>query len=272
MTRFSSHILGWYAGVSSLLRTSLIHGRINPCHSTPWLCLINLLIGPLRERRSSPLKTNIRRYARKIVYALHILTSTLQYLAKNNGSSNAYTSTSNTNYYFNVSTNALPGALERFAAFFHCPLFTPSCTSRELNAVDSEHKKNHQSDMWRIFQLNKHLSQPNHVWSKFGSGSRESLSKAAQETTIKPKLPTATVISDGTTTSPLPSRRASPASSVSSNSNEVEADGGTIGREVRRRLIEWWSEEYCSSRMRLCIIGKGEHQVFAEWSHAHMFN
>lgn len=36
-----------------------------------------------------------------------------------------------------------------------------------------------------------------------------------------------------------------------------DGSGGAIGRETRRRLIEWWSEEYCAGRMRLCVIGKG---------------
>lgn len=52
----------------------------------------------------------------------------------------------------------LPHALEMFAAFFHSPLFTASGTNRELNAVDSEHKKNAQNDYWRLFQLMKGLS------------------------------------------------------------------------------------------------------------------
>ncbi|EGN95669.1 hypothetical protein SERLA73DRAFT_113347 [Serpula lacrymans var. lacrymans S7.3] len=139
-----------------------------------------------------------------------------EFLSKNNGSSNAFTSTSNTNYYFSVATPALAPALTRFAAFFHCPLFSPSCTSRELNAVDSEHKKNHQADMWRIFQLNKELTKDGHPWKKFGSGNRESLSKAGKELKAK----------------------------------------GAVGRETRRRLVEWWSKEYCAGRMRLCVIGK----------------
>jgi insulysin len=182
-----------------------------------------------------------------------------QFLSKNNGASNAYTSTSNTNYYFNVATSALPGALERFAAFFHCPLFASSCTSRELNAVDSEHKKNHQADMWRIFQLNKYLTRPGHVWSKFGSGNRESLSKAAKELQEKGKLPSAlTSATLSVTQTPISSRLPSPAPSQVSTSSEVDADGGSVGRETRRRLVEWWSKEYCASRMRLSIVGKGQ--------------
>lgn len=178
-----------------------------------------------------------------------------EYLAKNNGHSNAYTSTANTNYYFNVGTHALPGALTRFAAFFACPLFSPSCTSRELNAVDSEHKKNHQADLWRIFQLNKHLTKPGHPWSKFGSGNRESLSRAAKDLKAKGKLAEISAPSQNGSLAPtpIPSRLASPAPSAAS---EVEADGGAIGRETRRRLVEWWEKEYCASRMRVCVVGK----------------
>lgn len=179
-----------------------------------------------------------------------------EYLSKNNGNSNAYTATSNTNYYFNVATNALGGALERFAGFFHSPLFSPSCTSRELNAVDSEHKKNHQADMWRIFQLNKHLSKPGHVWSKFGSGNRDSLTKAAKDLKAKGKLLEGRESRPASLQpSPIPSRIPSPAPSASSAVSEAEADGGAIGRETRRRLVEWWQKEYCASRMNLCVIG-----------------
>ncbi|KAJ3571053.1 hypothetical protein NP233_g3999 [Leucocoprinus birnbaumii] len=137
-----------------------------------------------------------------------------------------------------------------FLAFFTRHYFAPSCTSRELNAVDSENKKNHQADLWRIFQLNKHLSKPGHVWSKFGTGNRDSLSRAARELRAQGKLDSIPKGRDILAPSDPPSRVPSPAPS------EIDADGGAVGREVRRRLIEWWKEEYCASRMNLCIIGK----------------
>ncbi|PSS38132.1 hypothetical protein PHLCEN_2v39 [Hermanssonia centrifuga] len=34
-----------------------------------------------------------------------------------------------------------------------------------------------------------------------------------------------------------------------------KGDGGPIGREVRKGLIEWWEKEYCASRMSLAVIG-----------------
>lgn len=193
-----------------------------------------------------------------------------EYLSKNNGSSNAYTATSNTNYYFNVAPSALPGAIARFSGFFHSPLFAPSCTVRELNAVDSEHKKNHQNDIWRIFQLNKHLTKKGHVWNKFGSGNKESLTRVGREAKAAEAAERKRVAAESTangngngfltpSASAAPSRIPSPAPSVNSATSEAaEADGGLVGRETRRRLIEWWSKEYCASRMRLCVIGKGE--------------
>lgn len=111
--------------------------------------------------------------------------------------------------------------------------------------------------MWRIFQLNKHLSKEGHVWRKFGSGNRESLSRVAKELKSEGKLREPVTNSKSLAPSPIPSRLSSPAPSTVSTGSDSEADGGSIGRETRRRLVEWWYKEYCASRMRLCVIGKG---------------
>ncbi|KAJ3126641.1 Insulinase (Peptidase M16) [Nowakowskiella sp. JEL0407] len=97
------------------------------------------------------------------------------YLSKHSGYSNAYTSAEHTNYYFSVGSDFLEGALDRFAQFFISPLFSEGSTERELNAVDSEHKKNLQSDGWRMHQLDKDLSNPSHPYTKFGTGNIETL-------------------------------------------------------------------------------------------------
>jgi insulysin len=98
-----------------------------------------------------------------------------EYLAKYSGSSNAYTGMDNTNYFFDVYHEHLEGALDRFAQFFLKPLFSDSCTEREVRAVDSEHKKNLQSDSWRAFQLEKSLCDPSHPYSHFGTGNAKTL-------------------------------------------------------------------------------------------------
>lgn len=98
-----------------------------------------------------------------------------EYLSNHSGGSNAYTGMDNTNYFFDVSPDHFEGALDRFAQFFLEPLFDPSCSEREVKAVDSEHKKNLQSDMWRGFQLDKSLSDPTHPYSHFGTGNYQTL-------------------------------------------------------------------------------------------------
>ncbi|MCP6116930.1 hypothetical protein NL387_26950, partial [Klebsiella pneumoniae] len=61
------------------------------------------------------------------------------------------------------------------AQFFIRPLFTESATSRELNAVNSEHEKNTTSNYWRLEQVNCALADPRHPYSKFGTGNKETL-------------------------------------------------------------------------------------------------
>ncbi|KAL4209234.1 Metalloenzyme, LuxS/M16 peptidase-like protein [Rhizopus microsporus] len=97
------------------------------------------------------------------------------YLSEHSGHANAFTGTVNTNYFFEVGHQWLEGALDRFSRFFIDPLFSESCTERELKAVDSEHKKNLQSDCWRISQIEKHLSDPKHPWHLFETGNLETL-------------------------------------------------------------------------------------------------
>ncbi|CAN8096702.1 unnamed protein product [Discula destructiva] len=111
-----------------------------------------------------------------------------QYLSAHSGSSNAYTAATSTNYYFEVAAHPsddkepsaenpspLKGGLDRFAQFFVAPLFLESTLDRELRAVDSENKKNLQSDTWRLNQLEKSLSNPAHPYCSFSTGNFEVL-------------------------------------------------------------------------------------------------
>lgn len=97
------------------------------------------------------------------------------YISSNSGARNAYTSAYETNYYFDCANPALYGALDRFAQFFTGPLFTESCTQREINAVNSEHEKNILQDNWRSWQLFRSTSKEGHIYNRFGTGSRTTL-------------------------------------------------------------------------------------------------
>jgi len=238
-------------------------GRVFSPSDASFICAGN---GPV------PTRERVRRCACALIYRPIPTTVSLrsQYIAAHGGRTNAYTASSDTNYYFCVGADHLPGALERFSGFFHCPLFAPSCTSRELHAVDSEHKKNLQNDSWRTFQMSKSLSRPGHVFAKFGSGNMLSLTAAAKATVNqdRPAAAAESMLGDSLAASanatPLTSRVPSP---VPSFTSETEADGGSIGRETRRRLVEWWENHYCASRMNLVIIGKGNAFSFATDCH-----
>ncbi|CAG2179175.1 unnamed protein product, partial [Oppiella nova] len=98
-----------------------------------------------------------------------------KYIASNGGSCNAYTAETHTNYHFDISTDFLAGALDRFAQFFIEPLFTESATEREMNAVHSEYEKNIPMDSRRLSHLQRSLSDPTHDYNKFSTGNMETL-------------------------------------------------------------------------------------------------
>lgn len=153
-----------------------------------------------------------------------------QYIQTNGGTRNAGTAAAYQDYWFSINPSALVGGIQRLAAFFRCPLFTANLTSREMHAVDSENKRNLQNDSRRMHQLSKALSAPGHPWAKFGTGNLQSLTEAARKTVEE----------------------------RGESAESEDGDGGPVGREVRRRLMEWWKEQYCAERMSLVVVAKGE--------------
>ncbi|KAI4229441.1 MAG: hypothetical protein L6R36_000895 [Xanthoria steineri] len=157
-----------------------------------------------------------------------------QYLSAHSGYSNAYTSSTETNYYFEVaasssqdadaSTNGsvdspLHGALDRFAQFFIAPLFLSSTLDRELKAVDSENKKNLQSDTWRLNQLKKSLSSPKHPYHHFSTGNLQTLRDE-------------------------PTKR---------------------GVNIRDEFIKFHHQNYSANRMKLVVLGREELDELEAW-------
>ncbi|KAL4168449.1 hypothetical protein KRP22_011850 [Phytophthora ramorum] len=104
-----------------------------------------------------------------------------KFLSAHSGRSNASTSQMHTNFYFDVLSDHLHEALDRFSQFFIAPLFTPGATQREMNAVNSENAKNLQNDHRRLYQLQKALSSPDHPFHKFGTGNLETLGTIPSE-------------------------------------------------------------------------------------------
>ena len=164
-------------------------------------------------------------------------------MIKYGGQANAYTASTSTNYYFELSATStsnslgssagveqpnvpfakgkapLYGALDRFSQFFIQPLFLPDTLDRELRAVDSEYKKNLQSDAWRLMQLSRSTSSEKHPIHKFAAGNYRCL-------------------------------REEPVSR---------------GVDIRKRFIEFHKSHYSANRMKLVVLGKESLQELESW-------
>lgn len=98
-----------------------------------------------------------------------------KFIQSNGGESNAYTSSSYTNFYFEIRPASFAEALDRFSSFFKAPLFDPHYASREIKAVDSEFNDHKQEDNWRAAYLQNGTAKPGHPVSYFSIGNEETL-------------------------------------------------------------------------------------------------
>ncbi|KAH7285476.1 hypothetical protein KP509_33G029900 [Ceratopteris richardii] len=99
------------------------------------------------------------------------------FLSKHGGSSNAFTETEHTCYYFEVNHKFLKPALDRFSQFFISPLIKGEAMEREVQAVDSEFEGHLQSDGVRLSQLQCNTADQHHPFNCFSWGNRKSLSE-----------------------------------------------------------------------------------------------
>lgn len=99
------------------------------------------------------------------------------FIKTHGGSKNAFTSDKDTNYYFSVGNSAFSDALDRFSQFFKEPLFNASSTDREIDAVNSEHKKNFPNDVRRAHQILVSQANPLSCVNRFSTGNSETLRK-----------------------------------------------------------------------------------------------
>lgn len=107
-----------------------------------------------------------------------------QFIEKNGGSDNAYTSSENTLYHFDINAPALPEALDRFAQFFIAPLFDPIYSDRERNAVNSEYSASLQNDGRRVEDVIREVVDKNHPASKLAVGNLKTLASDNMSETL----------------------------------------------------------------------------------------
>ena len=98
------------------------------------------------------------------------------------GSCNAYTSSFETLYYFDVINDNLKEMLDIFSRFFIDPLFDINAVNREINAINSEHMKNINNDMRATAQVLFNLSDDMSGIKHFSCGTLETLGSLDIET------------------------------------------------------------------------------------------
>jgi len=88
---------------------------------------------------------------------------------------NGYTSTENTNYYFDIDDTFFETALDMFSCFFYEPMFNPEFLEKEKNAVHSEFKLRMEDDRWREKRLENYTSNSEHSINRFSIGNIDTL-------------------------------------------------------------------------------------------------
>ena len=99
-----------------------------------------------------------------------------EFINRNGGSHNAFTSFEHTNYFFDVDSDYLEPALDRFSQQFVAPLFSEAYVERERKAVHSEYSAKLRDDGRRFFAVVKQALNPAHPRAKFSVGSLDTLS------------------------------------------------------------------------------------------------
>lgn len=101
-----------------------------------------------------------------------------KFLSMHNGLSNAFTSDLITCYYFRIDPVYFEGALDIFSYFFKAPSFNPKSLEKEMNAVESEYRKNINADIWRTHEISKQFSNSHNVRQNFTIGSLTTLNRS----------------------------------------------------------------------------------------------
>lgn len=97
------------------------------------------------------------------------------YITTHGGTTNAYTASDHTSFFFDVQPDFFEGALDRFAQFFIAPTFDAAYVEREKNAVNSEYKLYLKDDGWRSSAVEKEVMNPAHPGARFSVGSLTTL-------------------------------------------------------------------------------------------------
>lgn len=106
------------------------------------------------------------------------------FMEQNGGFANAFTDSKSTNYLFQVNPSAYAEAIDRFSNVFTHPLFRETYISKELEAIESEYRKNLNNNAFRAIHLGNILANPGHPQSRVFQGNKETLSNVPRNVVI----------------------------------------------------------------------------------------
>lgn len=97
------------------------------------------------------------------------------YIKSHGGDHNAWTGSEFTNYYFSIDNEHFLHALDRFSDFFIAPTLKGEWIAKEIEAVDSEYQLKLQDDARRLSAVLKETVNPQHPYSQFSVGNKQTL-------------------------------------------------------------------------------------------------
>lgn len=111
------------------------------------------------------------------------------YISRHGGNHNAFTAPQDTNYFFDIEPEALPGALDRFSQFFISPLFNADQLASERSIVHSEYQARIRDEARRIQDVIDQQLNPDNPTVGFAVGSRETLADRPEgEATLRERV------------------------------------------------------------------------------------
>ena len=99
----------------------------------------------------------------------------VNFITANGGNWNAYTSSTNTHYFFDIKSDKLKPALDRFVQFFISPSFDSKYVDRERHAVHAEYLMKIKDDSRRLYQVVSVTGNPEHPDARFTVGNLDTL-------------------------------------------------------------------------------------------------
>ncbi|WP_438865567.1 insulinase family protein [Neptunicella sp.] len=97
------------------------------------------------------------------------------FLTQHGGQINAWTGTEYSSFYFDVHPEYFKEALQHFSAMLLAPLFDSKRVSNEIESIDAEFKMKRNDDLRRLYQVHKETCNPQHPFSKFSVGNKQTL-------------------------------------------------------------------------------------------------